>query len=154
MVQSYVAVSVFMLQVVSVYLEFTYIAMAIHIYCKCMFQMFMLHMLQWLYTYVASIYFQIFHQTYVAANMLHVTSTFISRHSVAEPLKLCGPHTPVIVPKASDSYACVSYNLKSLSGVLEKPESSTFYNSHRINKGVITTLHHLIQIFTSECERI
>jgi hypothetical protein len=25
-----------------------------------------------------------------------------------------------------------------------KPESSTFYNSYRINKGVVTTLQHLI----------
>jgi hypothetical protein len=73
---------------------------------------------------------------------------------VAEPPKLYGPHGPVIVPKTSDSYACVPYNLKSLSGVLGKPESSTIYNSHRINKGVTTTLHHLLQNFTLECGRI
>jgi hypothetical protein len=73
---------------------------------------------------------------------------------VAEPPKLCGPHAPVIVPKTSDSYACVPYNLKSMSGVLGKPESSTIYNSHRINKGVTTTLQHLLQNFTSECRRI
>jgi hypothetical protein len=73
---------------------------------------------------------------------------------VAEPPKLYGPHAPVIVPKTSDGYACVPYNLKSLSGVLGKPESSTIYNSHRINKGVTTTLQHLLQNFTSECGRI
>jgi hypothetical protein len=65
--------------------------------------------------------------------------------TVAKPPKLCGPHIPVIVLKTSDGYACVLYNLKSLSGVLGKPESSTFYNSHRINKGVTITLQHLIQ---------
>jgi hypothetical protein len=73
---------------------------------------------------------------------------------VVEPPKLCGPHAPVIVLKTSDSYACVPYNLKSMSGVLGKPESSTIYNSHRINKGVTTTLQHLLQNFTSECGRI
>jgi hypothetical protein len=73
---------------------------------------------------------------------------------VAEPPKLYGPHEHVIVPKTSDGYACVPYNLKSLLGVLEKPESSTIYNSHRINKGVTITLQHLLQNFTSECRRI
>jgi hypothetical protein len=60
--------------------------------------------------------------------------------SVAEPPKLCGPHAPVIVPKTSDGYAYVPYNLKSMLGVLGKPESSIFYNSLRINKGVTTIL--------------
>jgi hypothetical protein len=73
---------------------------------------------------------------------------------MAEPPKLYGPHAHVIIPKTSNGYACVPYNLKSLSGVLEKPKSSTFYNSHRINKGVTTTLQHLLQNFTSECGRI
>jgi hypothetical protein len=59
---------------------------------------------------------------------------------VAKPPKLYGPHAPVIVPKTSDGYACIPDKLKSLSGVLGKPESSTFYNSHRINIGVTTTL--------------
>jgi hypothetical protein len=45
---------------------------------------------------------------------------------VAEPPKLYGPHAPVIVPKTSDSYACVPYNLKSLSGVLRKPNHLHF----------------------------
>ena len=76
MFQSYVAASVFILQVVSVYpeVEVAYVTMAIHVCCNCMFQMFqlfsevcckcfisMLHMLQWLYTYVASVYFNLFH---------------------------------------------------------------------------------------------
>jgi hypothetical protein len=73
---------------------------------------------------------------------------------MVEPPKLCGPHAHVIVPKTSDSYACVPYNLKSLLDVLGKPESSTFYNSHRINKGVTTILQHLLQNFKSECGRI
>jgi hypothetical protein len=68
---------------------------------------------------------------------------------VVEPPKSYGPHAPVIVPKTSDSYARVPDNLKSLSGVLRKPESSIFYNSHRINKGVTTTLQYLLQNFTS-----
>jgi hypothetical protein len=55
-------------------------------------------------------------------------------------LNYMAPHAPVIVLKTSDGYACVPYNLKSLSGVLGKPESSTIYNSHRINKGVTTIL--------------
>jgi hypothetical protein len=69
---------------------------------------------------------------------------------MVEPLKLYGPHAPIIVSMTSDSYACVPYNLKSLSGVLGKPESSIIYNSHMINKGVTTTLQYLLQIFTSE----
>jgi hypothetical protein len=73
---------------------------------------------------------------------------------VAEPPEVYGPHAPVIIPKTSDGYACVPDNLRSLSGVLGKPESSTFYNSHRINKGVTTTLQHLLQIFILEHGRI
>jgi hypothetical protein len=73
---------------------------------------------------------------------------------VAKLSKLYGPPAPVIVPKTSDGYACVSYNLKSLSSVLEKPKSSTIYNSHRINKGVTATLQHLLQNFTSDCRTI
>ena len=85
MLWSYVATSVFILQVVSVYpeVEVAYVTMAIHVCGNCMFQMFqlfsevcckcfisMLHMLQWLYTYVASVCF----------HLLHVASVFISRH--------------------------------------------------------------------------
>jgi hypothetical protein len=73
---------------------------------------------------------------------------------VAEPPKLYGPHAPVVVPKTSDGYACVPDNLKSLSDVLGKPESSTFYNSHGINKGVTTTLQYFATKLTSECGRI
>jgi hypothetical protein len=63
---------------------------------------------------------------------------------VAESPKVYGLHAPVIVPKTSDGYACVPDNLRNLSGILGKPESSTFYNLHRINKGVTTTLQHLL----------
>jgi hypothetical protein len=54
------------------HLDVAYIVVAIHVYCKCVFQMFQLfhldvacfhldvHMLQWLYTYVASVYFKCF----------------------------------------------------------------------------------------------
>jgi len=49
----------------------------------------------------------------------------------AEPPKLYGPPAPVIVPKTSDSDASVPDNLKSLMGVLGKPESSTFYHSYQ-----------------------
>jgi hypothetical protein len=73
-----------------------------------------------------------------------VKRKYMSNSSVAEPPKLYDPHAGIIVPKTSDGYACVPDNLKSLSGVLEKPESSTFYNSHRINKGVTTTLQHVL----------
>jgi hypothetical protein len=62
-------------------------------------------------------------------------------HHEAEPPKLYDPHAPVIVPKSSDGYAYAPDNLRSLSGVLKKPKSSTFYNSHRINRGVTTTLY-------------
>jgi hypothetical protein len=59
-----------------------YVSMSIHLCCKCVFQMFqlfsnvccnwfiwMLHMLDWLYTYTASVCFQMFRlfQTYVAS---------------------------------------------------------------------------------------
>jgi hypothetical protein len=69
MFQSYFATSVFMLQVECLS-EIAYVAMTIHVHCKCMFQMFqlfslicckcfiwMLHMLQLLYTYIASVCF-------------------------------------------------------------------------------------------------
>jgi hypothetical protein len=65
--------------------------------------------------------------------------------SVAEPPKLYGLYVLVIVLKTSNNYTCIPQNLRSLSGVLRKPESSTIYISHRSNKGVTTTLQHLIQ---------
>jgi hypothetical protein len=34
------------------------------------------------------------------------------RPHVAEPPQLYGPHAPVIIPKASDGYTCVTDNLK------------------------------------------
>jgi hypothetical protein len=74
--------------------------------------------------------------------------------TMAEPHKLYDPHAPIIVLKTSDGHACAPDNIRSLLGVLGKPESSTFYNSHKINKGVTTTLHHVLQNFTSECGRI
>jgi hypothetical protein len=55
---------------------------------------------------------------------------------VAEPPKLYGPHAPVIVPETSDRYACVPDNLKSLSGVLEKPESSTIFRAGSYYRGI------------------
>jgi hypothetical protein len=65
--------------------------------------------------------------------------------TVAEPPKLYGPHTPVIVLKTSDCYAWDPDNFGSLSGVLREPwiiRDSTF-------RGIITediaVLQQLIQ---------
>jgi hypothetical protein len=55
---------------------------------------------------------------------------------VAEPPKLYGPHAPVIVSKTSDSYAGVPDNLRSLSGVLEKPESSMIFQAGSHYRGI------------------
>jgi hypothetical protein len=55
---------------------------------------------------------------------------------MVEPPKLYGPYTPVIVPKTSDGYACVPDNLKSLSGVLEKPESSMIFRAGSHYRGI------------------
>jgi hypothetical protein len=44
---------------------------------------------------------------------------------VAEPPELSGPHAPIIISKTSDRCARVLNDLRSLSGVLGKPESST-----------------------------
>jgi hypothetical protein len=46
---------------------------------------------------------------------------------VAEPPKLYDPHVLVIVLKTSNNYTCVPQNLRSLSGVLGKPESSMIF---------------------------
>jgi hypothetical protein len=81
-------------------------------------------------------------------------ASFLEWQIVAEPPKLYDPHAPVIVPKTSYGYACAPDNLRSLSGVLGKPESSIFYNSHRINKGVTTISQHVLQNFISKCGRI
>jgi hypothetical protein len=66
---------------------------------------------------------------------------------VAEPLKLYGPHTPVIVLKTSDCYAWEPDNSGSLSGVLEEPRiihDSTF---RRIITEDIAVLQQLIRIY-------
>jgi hypothetical protein len=56
---------------------------------------------------------------------------------VAEPPKLYGPHAPVIIPKTSVGYACVPNNLKGLSGVLGKPESSTIFRAGSQYRGIV-----------------
>jgi hypothetical protein len=64
---------------------------------------------------------------------------------VVEPPKLYGPHMPTIVFQTSDSCTCKPDNSGILSGVLGgNPNHPQFYNSYRINKGVVTTLQHLI----------
>ena len=47
--------------------------------------------------------------------------------------KLYGPHAPIIVLKTYDCCTREPDNPGSLLGVLGNPESSTFYNSYRIN---------------------
>ena len=89
---SYVVVSVFMLQVVSVLLYVAYVALSMHVLqvyvpnfsavldvcCKCF--VCMLHMLQWLYTYVASLYSKYFACfKCILQQMLHVASVFSSK---------------------------------------------------------------------------
>jgi hypothetical protein len=63
--------------------------------------------------------------------------------AVAEPPKLYGPHAPVIVLKTSDGYACAPDNLKSLSGILKKPKSSTIFLAGSHYRG-ITVLQQFI----------
>jgi hypothetical protein len=66
---------------------------------------------------------------------------------VAEPLKLYGLHTLVIVLKASDCYVWEPDNSGSLSGVLGEPRiihDSTF---HRIITEDIAVLQQSIQIY-------
>jgi hypothetical protein len=46
---------------------------------------------------------------------------------MVEPPKLYGLHVLVIVLKTSSNHTCVLQNLRSLSGVLGKPESSTIF---------------------------
>jgi hypothetical protein len=63
---------------------------------------------------------------------------------VVEPPELYGPHVPIIAFQTSNTTHVsqttpVVYWVSSM-----KPKSSTFYNSYRINKGVVTTLQHLI----------
>jgi hypothetical protein len=62
---------------------------------------------------------------------------------VAEPPKLYGPHAPVIASKTSDDYACIPQNLRSLSGVLGKLESSMIFRAGSHFRG-ITILQQFI----------
>jgi hypothetical protein len=58
-----------------------------------------------------------------------LTNVIPGSKGAVEPPKLYGPHAPIIVPKTSNGYACVPDNLKSLSGVLGKPESSMIFQA-------------------------
>jgi hypothetical protein len=71
--------------------------------------------------------------------------TMLCRRGVAEPPELYGPHVPTIVFQTSDTAHASQTTLVVCRVFSENPESSTFYNSYRINKGVVTTLQHLIQ---------
>jgi hypothetical protein len=64
--------------------------------------------------------------------------------NVAEPPKLYAPHVPTIVFQTSNSCTCKPETPVACRVSSEKPESSMFYNSYRINKGVVTTLQYLI----------
>jgi hypothetical protein len=84
--QSNVATSVFMLQLQVFYLDVAYVAVAnytrmLQVYVpNFLAVIWMLHMLQWLYTYVASLcvkYFTCIRR--ILQQMLHVASVFISR---------------------------------------------------------------------------
>jgi hypothetical protein len=86
------------------------------------------------------------------AGVRSIVVAYLGLGPVAEPPKLYGPHAPIIVSTTSDCCAREPDNIRSLLGVLGKPESSTFYNSHRINKRVTTILQHLLQIFISGAE--
>jgi hypothetical protein len=62
---------------------------------------------------------------------------------MVEPPKLYGLHVLVIVLKTSNNHTCVPQNLRSLSGVLGKPESSTIFRVGS-NFRDITVLQHFI----------
>jgi hypothetical protein len=66
---------------------------------------------------------------------------------MAEPPKLYGPHTPIIVLKTSDCYAWEPDNFGSLSGVLEESRIIHFSHPIRIITGDIAVLQQLIQIY-------
>jgi hypothetical protein len=67
---------------------------------------------------------------------------------VAEPPKLYSPHAPVIIPKTSDDYACTPDNLRRSIGCPRRTSIQLRLTTHtRINKGVTTTLQHLLQIY-------
>jgi hypothetical protein len=62
---------------------------------------------------------------------------------VAEPPNYYGPPVLVIVLKTSNHYTSVPQILRSLSGVLGKPESSTIFRAGSHYRG-ITVLQHFI----------
>ena len=58
--------------------------------------------------------------------------------AMAEPSKLYGPHVPVIVSQTSDRSTRKPHNPGSLSGVLRKPESSTFsFRAGQITEDIV-----------------
>jgi hypothetical protein len=66
---------------------------------------------------------------------------------MAEPPELNGSHVPVIVLPLTGAH--ISHIIPVVCLVSSgNPESSTFYNSYRINNGVATTLQHLLQKIT------
>jgi hypothetical protein len=72
--------------------------------------------------------------------------------AMAEPFKLYGPHTSIIVLKISDCYAWETNNFGSLSGVLGEPRiihDSTF---RRIITEDIAILQQSIQIYYIKIE--
>jgi hypothetical protein len=70
--------------------------------------------------------------------------------NVAEAPKLYGSHAPIIIVKTSDGYACTPDNLRISVGCSRRTPIQLRLTTHtRINKGVTTTLQHLLQNFTS-----
>ena len=65
---------------------------------------------------------------------------------VAEPPKLYGPHVSVIVSQTSDYSTRKPHNPGSLSGVLEKPKSSTFSFQAGYITESIAVLQQFIQL--------
>jgi hypothetical protein len=63
--------------------------------------------------------------------------------NVVEPPNYYGPHVLVIVLKTSNHCTCVPQNLRSLLGVLGKPESSTIFRAGSHFRG-ITVLQQCI----------
>jgi hypothetical protein len=73
---------------------------------------------------------------------------------VAVPPKLYGPHVLVIVLKTSNNHTCVPQNLRSLSGVLGKPESSTFLQLKQDQQRSNYNITAFATKLTPECGRI
>jgi hypothetical protein len=74
----------------------------------------------------------------------HDVDTCSKVTDVAEPPELYGPHVPTIVLQTPDTAHASQTTLVVCRMSSGKLESSMFYNSYRINKGVVTTLQHLI----------